>query len=167
MYSGPDTPDYKAWHIIGDILFWVLRARRDPPLRSGRIEALWEQLMGDAPLAAADALYSLNHGIALIYHHSWQEFDLTAQCPRAAKSLLELSLKNWKSLTSIFRWGGSHNEAVVQFVIETLGRIGDEGTIDLLRQISDDPRLGAHAIAAIQKIRESARASAGGAPLTW
>jgi hypothetical protein len=65
-------------------------------------------------------------------------------------------LKNRTSLTSIFRWGGNRDEALIKFIIDALGRIGDDSTIPLLSEVSDDPRLGADSIAAIRKIRGSA-----------
>jgi hypothetical protein len=154
-YTGPDTAEHGAWHIVGEILFWLLRNKKDHRRDTDRIERLWVRLTSDAPLAAADALYRIYNGLVLMDSEKRRDFDLVAQCPSVAKPLLEQGLKNRTSLTSIFRWGGSKDEALVKFVIEALGRIGDDSTIPLLREVSDDPRLGAHAIAAIRKIRES------------
>jgi hypothetical protein len=162
MYTGPDTPGHRAWQIIGNILFWVFRSRREPELPKNRIEALWNRLAAGEALAAVDVLYSLHNGLGLIYTEAANEFDLVTHYPAEVKRILEHGLKNRSSLTSVFSCfsrGGNRNESLALFVINELGRIGNGSTIPLLQEVSDDSRLGADAIAAIRSIRESARGS--------
>ncbi len=113
-------------------------------------------LMNTGRLAGADALYRLYNGVEFLFRDWAKDFDLVAQCPQEAKPLLEDSLQNRNSLRSVFKWGGTNDEALMKFVIESLGRLGDKNTIRLLQDVADDPKFGAHAIAAIGKIRESA-----------
>ena len=155
-YTGADTPDHIAWQITGQILFWVLRRTKNPSLEGKRITDLWATLTNTAPLAGADALYRLHNGVALLFLDRAKDFDLVAQCPQEARPLLEYSLQNRRTLSSVFNWGGSKDEALMKFVIESLGRIGNENTVRLLQDIADDPKFGAHAIVAIRRIRESA-----------
>ena len=156
QYTGPDTAEHRAWHIVGEILFWLLRNKKHHLSDTNRIERLWVRLISDMPLAAADPLHRIYNGVFLMESEHRRDFDLVAQCPSAAKPLLERSLKNRTSLTSIFRWGGNRDEALIKFIIDALGRIGDDSTIPLLSEVSDDPRFGADSIAAIRKIRGSA-----------
>jgi hypothetical protein len=104
----------------------------------------------------AYALYRLYNGVEFLFREWAKDFDLVGQCPQEAKPLLEASLQNRNSLSSVFKWGGRNDEALMKFVIESLGRIGDKNTIRLLQNVTDDPKFGAHAIGAIRKIRESA-----------
>jgi hypothetical protein len=160
MYTGPDTPEQRAWQIVGNILFWVCRSAREPEVAKNRIEGLWDRLAGDVGLAAVDVLYSLHNGLSLVFTETEDELDLVIRYPAAVKILLEHALKHRSSLSSVFTCfsrGGHRNEALVLFVIKELGRIGNEATIPMLQEVSDDARLGAEAIAAIRDIRESAR----------
>jgi len=154
-YTGPDTSEHRAWHLAGQILFWLQHNKRCNSLDVDRIDRLWLRLTSEEPLAAADALYGIHGGVFLMDAEQQRDFDLASRCPDAARALFEDSLKNRASLTSMYRWGGSRDESLVKFVIEVLGRIGDRGTIPVLREVSDDPHLGALAIAAIHKIRKS------------
>ena len=155
-YVGPGTPEHKAWKIAGEILFWLLRGKNGQPIDTDHIERLWSRLASEAPLAAADTLHRINSGLLLMDSEQKREFDLIAQCPCSAKPLLEESLKNRASLTSLFRWGGNKDEGLVKFVIEGLGRVGGESAIPLLIELSDNPQFGAECIAAIRRIRGSA-----------
>jgi hypothetical protein len=154
-YKGPSTADHETWKTSGLILFYTLRRKRKHQLPNSPVELLWAKLTNKTPMGAADALYRLRDGVEIVDRDEGQDFDLVAQYPKEAKPLLEYSLQNRKSLTSVFKWGGSRDEAVLRFVIESLGLIGDKNTIQLLQHVSDDPKFGANAIAAIRKIRES------------
>lgn len=154
-YTGPETAEHRAWHLGGQILFWLQHNKRSNSLDADRVDRLWLRLTIEAPLAAADALYGIHSGVFLMDSEQRRDFDLAAQCPDAAKALFEYSLKNRASLTSMFRRGASRDESLMKFLIEALGRIGDRGTIPVLKEVSDDPQLGALAIAAIHKIRKS------------
>jgi hypothetical protein len=160
MYTGPDTPEHKAWQTIGKILFGVYRNRRETDTTDNRTARLWDQLVGDEALAAIDVLYSLDSGLKLGYTETPDKVDLVTLYPAEIETLLIQGLRHRASLTSIFSCfarGGNRNEDLALFAIKELGRIGHESVILVLQDVSDDSRLGAEAIAAIRRIRESSR----------
>jgi hypothetical protein len=156
-FSGPDVPDYRAWQICGEMLFWTVRGRVSGYLDHDRIAKLWDRLRNEASLAAVDALYRLIDGIRLILYDDTEvsQFDLVAQWPIESAPILRDSLKNRASLTSIFRFGGHKDTHLNKYLIEALAKVNDKASIPLLTEISDDPELGELAIAALRKIRRS------------
>jgi hypothetical protein len=156
-YTGPDTPEHLAWKIIGQILFWRFWRNRDLQRADSRIEELWTLLGDNTAIATADVLYHLAHTWLGYDFERAKEINLITLFPKQVKLLLELSLRRRESLKSVFPWGGTRGDGLLRFVVATLGRIGNDGTIPLLMEISDDPKFGAQAISAIQQIRESSR----------
>jgi hypothetical protein len=152
-YAGPNTPDHSAWGITGDIIFRQFQREQPTRAKSELFESLWSQLLAEGPLAAADVLYMLAHATPVSYSEHAHACDLVANFPRQVRPLLEHSLKNAASLTSVFGWGGSRNQSVFRFVVMSLGRVGNEDSIQLLRELSDDPQMGSLAVAAIKSIR--------------
>jgi hypothetical protein len=125
-----------------------------PWRRSRILEKLW----GDVGLAAIDVLYAVQNGLSLFYAADSDELNLPRLYPTAVKRLLEHGLKHRHSLTSVFSCFSrlrDRKETLALFIIKELGRIGNEATIPMLHEISDDPRLGTEAVVAIRRIRES------------
>jgi hypothetical protein len=156
-YTGPDTPEHLAWKIIGQILFWRFRRGRDLQRADSRIEELWTLLGDNTAIAAADVLYRLADSWLGYHFGRAREVNIITLFPKQVKLLLELSLRHRESLKSAFPWGGTRDDGLLRFVVATLGRIGNDGTVPSLMEISDDPKFGAQAISAIQQIRESSR----------
>ena len=156
-YTGPDTPEHLAWKIIGQILFWRFWRARDLQRADSRVEELWTLLGDNTAIATADVLYRLADTWLGYHFERAKEVNLITLFPKQVKLLLELSLRRRESLKSVFPWGGTRDDGLLRFVVATLGRIGNDGTIPLLMEISDDPKLGAVAVRAIQQIRESSR----------
>jgi len=82
--------------------------------------------------------------------------DLMRIAPGLTRRLLESARARRGSLTSLFPvWPEGRDTEIVHFVIDTLGRFGDVGTIELLKGMVDDPVLANRALGAIKKIRSS------------
>jgi len=155
-FLGPSTQEHAAWRIVGQILFWTLRARSSSTPDNGPISTLWIQLRNEAPLAAADALYRLVDGLRLILdENEVGPFDLVTQWRTDSEPLLLESLENRTRLTSVFGFGGSKDSGLVKYLIESLGKVASRPSIPILKKISDDAQYGDVAILAIQRIRKS------------
>jgi hypothetical protein len=155
-FSGPATHDHAAWRIIGQILFWTLRAQSTNSLDHDQISKLWIQLRNEAPFAGADALYRLVNGLQLVLEETEvRSFDLASKWDADAEPFLQESLKNRTRLTSLFGFGGSKDAGLVKYLIDSLGRIASKSSIPFLKEVSDDPQYGEAAIIAIQKIQKS------------
>jgi hypothetical protein len=155
-FSGPATHDHAAWRIIGQILFWTLRAQSTNSLDHDQISKLWIQLRNEAPFAGADALYRLVNGLQLVLEETEvRSFDLASKWDAEAEPFLQESLKNRTRLTSLFGFGGSKDAGLVKYLIDSLGRIASKSSIPFLKEVSDDPQYGEAAIIAIQKIQKS------------
>jgi schlafen family protein len=157
-YEGPSTAEHLAWKTVGSILFWLSRSSRQWQVTMSPVERLWDRLTGPVRLAAVDVLYSLHHGLRVVYTETADELDLAIRFPLVVRTLLEDGLKNRHSLTSVFSAfppSGNRKTDVALFAIKQLGRIGNEATISVLQEVLDDAKLGAEAIAAIQQIRKT------------
>lgn len=155
-FAGLPTQEHAAWRIVGQILFWTLRAQSTSTPDISMISTLWIQLRNEAPLAAVDALFQLVNGLKLILEETdVRPFDLIAQWPTESEPLLQDSLANRMRLTSIFGFGGAKDMGLIKYLIESLGKIGSKSSIGMLKEISDDPRYSEAAIVAIHKIRKS------------
>jgi hypothetical protein len=158
-YRGEDTAEHRAWDLVGQMLFWLFKLRREEA--SAKIEKLWERACVEAPLALADVLYRLRSAASMRYGNQTAQTVhevLLNAAPSASLRVLELSLTSRGRLTSLFPfWRGNQDTDLVLFVVEALGRFGNSSTVNLLKSVVDDPQLGSAALAALKRIRESQR----------
>jgi hypothetical protein len=117
--------------------------------------------MGNGPNSCLpDILQKINESH---WRTDGDSINLAITFPDQVRPLLEAAVRNRKSLTSLFRHGGSADERVLQTVIQTLEKIGNEDSIppgDLdrrsgIREIGDpgDPRNTAPVITASTRSR--------------
>jgi hypothetical protein len=96
-------------------------------------------------------------GLEKINESHWRNeehsISLASTFPDQVRPLLEVAVRNRKSLTSLFRHGGSADERVLQTVIQTLKQIGSEDSILSLDSLTEDPAFGKLSIQAIHAIR--------------
>jgi energy-coupling factor transporter ATP-binding protein EcfA2 len=150
--------DEEAWQCYGAIVFWLHK----PGLVTSDIATLctpyWRRLSTDLAPAAADALYWLSQpGFVASAEHRPILRKLAQEFPGELRSILEWSLRNLESLTSIFGYRGPKSPAhgpggAAQDIIAVLGLVGDENTVELLRPYIDYPDLGAAAIKSIRSL---------------
>ncbi|HMH14334.1 MAG TPA: hypothetical protein VK578_14625 [Edaphobacter sp.] len=143
------THDRKAWAVVGSILFWWMKDA-DPGGANKNIALGWKTLSDELPFCFPDIHQKVNESQWLNNEHS---INLATIFPEQVRPLLETALRNRKSLTSLFRHGGSADERVVQTVIRTLEEIGNEGSILVLEGLTEDPAFGKLAVQAIHAIR--------------
>ena len=148
-YTGGKTPSHRAWARIGQIFFWRCRGSD-----AGR--TLWSQLGGPTRLAVADVLYNVVFCDWKLAGDGRSPVDLVAIYPDDIRAIVEDCLRERKSLPTVFNYGGSRDRNVVSYLIDVLGRVGDENSARLLQTLIDDLECGKHAILAIESIRKSA-----------
>ena len=147
LYTGGETPAHRAWAMIGRIFFWTYR-------KSDLARTVWSQCDVPTRLAVPDVLYN-------VMHCRWQlgeargSVDLVALYPNEVRALAEHCLRERESLTTVFNYGGSRDPAVVSYLVDVLGTVGDENCARFLQSLIDEVGLGEHAIAAIQSIRKA------------
>ena len=147
LYTGGEAPTHRAWAMIGRIFFWTYR-------KSDVARTVWSQCDLPTRLAVPDVLYN-------VVHCRWQlgeprePVDLVALYPNEVRALAEHCLRERESLSTVFNYGGGRGPAVVSYLVEVLGRVGDENCARFLQSLIDDVELGKYAIAAIQSIRKA------------
>jgi hypothetical protein len=143
------TDDRRAWSIVASILFWWMKDA-DISATNEKMALGWKTLSDELPFCFPDILLKINESQWLNKGHS---INLARVFPEQVRPLLEAALRNRKSLTSLFRHGGSADERVLQTVIRTLEEIGNEDSIPSLESLTEDPGFGKQAVQAIHAIR--------------
>jgi hypothetical protein len=143
--SQGESADVQAWRIIAEVLF-LCTANIPVP------DDIWDRFTGRVGLAAADVFYWLQRA-------QWRasdektRIDLVTRFPRQIRPILEECLRHLSSLSSIFEYGGSRDASVIRFLIDSLGSIGDEGSISVLTTLADDQTFGKDAVLALESIQ--------------
>lgn len=134
---------------MSSILFWWMK---DPDGYgvSENIALGWKMLSEELSFCLPDILQKIHESHWRNEEHS---ISLASTFPDQVRPLLEVAVRNRKSLTSLFRHGGSADERVLQTVIQTLEQIGSEDSIPSLDSLTEDPSFGKLAIQAIHTIR--------------
>lgn len=149
---------HRAWHIIGDILFWLYKDRTG---HRDAIAALWHRIDGTILLAAGDVLFQLSKS-------KWRtqsannDIDLCALFPAEARRIATASLDHEGILPSVFGFPSYFDERLVAFLIETLGIFGDSGSLPTLKVYAEVEKFGRAAVQAIESIQQ--RLIQGGLP---
>lgn len=146
LYTCGDTPSHRAWATFGEILFWTHR-------KSDIARRLWSRFDGPTRLAAADVLYNIAHCSWKLDGDGRSPLNLIAIYPGEIRPIVEDCVRQRESLPSAFKYGGSRDRSVVSYLIEVLGKVGDEDSVRLLQELVDNLEFGRHAIHAIESIR--------------
>jgi hypothetical protein len=141
------TDAAEAWRIIREIVYEHFK---EASTRE-RINDLWLALRAEAPLGSADALYNIQHPFVLNWGGEDLRADLTQFYPQQTKAILEHGLLNLEKLTSAWKFGRAEERN--DFVVATLGRVGDESSVEILKRFANHPVLGKGAIGAIKAIK--------------
>jgi hypothetical protein len=141
--------DRRAWSVVGSILFWWIKG----PNVIGASESIslgWSMLTDEMSLCFPDILQKINESQWLNREHF---INVSRLFPAQVRILLETGIKHRHSLTSLFRYGGSSDERVLHCVIRTLEEVGEESSISVLEDLTEDPKFGRSAVQAIQGLR--------------
>jgi hypothetical protein len=116
----------------------------------GDISAGWQTLHEEMSDCFPDILQKINESQWLNREYP---INLARLFPGQIRPLLESAIRHRKSLTSLFSHGGSSDERVLQTVIRTLEEIGNDDSIVILEDLTEDPTFGKSAVQAIQAVR--------------
>ena len=153
--EGPDTPDLRAWGLVAQMLFWIFRLGPEPS--KARIGSLWACLNSEAPLAVVDVFYELSRSGGSSELRNDVHRKLMRLFPDETRKMLNKSLTRRDRLTLLFRSWQDRDLELLRFVIESLGEFGSESSLESLRSLADDARVGGPAIAAIKRIQNQER----------
>lgn len=154
-----DTPGRESWRVIFALLFWMEHDRLHETDRAESVIALLEELQSPVVRTSAVAILQMMRSA-----DPWREPD---GLPSAHERLLErhadeiAALMRWglaheQELMSPFRW---HDDSRCQYIVATLGDIGDERDVTELRSYANDPTLATTVRAAIRSIEQRVAAS--------
>jgi hypothetical protein len=153
-YSKGDSLAHRAWHLVGEILFW--RARGGRSTASDRqVKTLWQRFEGSVLLAAADVLFRLRRTGYRPRGVGYEATDLVRDFPTEIRPIFQACLDRRDSLPSIFPTFAGSNRDVIRFLITTLGEMPDSSSVPLLRELVEDPDFGSDAIAALEAIQQA------------
>jgi hypothetical protein len=148
---GKATDDLKAWHDIGEIVFWMSRPDGSSTVLADRCAPLWHQIESTLALAAADVLYQIQFSQLAGDDGTDLYGRLMRLFSKEMRVVAELGLKHSSSLTSLFRIPDAARRR--QTLIQLLGKVGDVATLGMLEALTEDPATGADAIVAIREIK--------------
>ena len=140
----------RAWRIIDELLFAVLRGT---DAASGKLSALWAELLGPCAPMAIDVLAHLKSADTWEYNSaepSMYERLLTAW-PDQIRQLIEWAIRNPDRLRATFNNGPAHDR-LPRLVVD-LAIIGTDDTAMLLQSYVSDTEIGNAAVTAIRAIK--------------
>jgi hypothetical protein len=140
----------EAWRIIREIVYEHFKGNTS----AHRVHELWLTLRAEAGLGIADVLLAINRAHTFSWGGARLRVDLRTDYPQQVKLAMEHSLSNLTKLVSAWERGiwpdDAQNRSI--FVLTTLGDVGDESTLWLLKPFTNDAILGEAAIAASKAI---------------
>jgi hypothetical protein len=134
----------QAWRCFDQIIFDLHRGI-DP----AKSTQMWDRLLSDLAPNAVQILHSIRSAdrtptripVASLLHERY---------PQELQTLFEWALKNLDAVTASHQLFG--RDQLVQFIIQTLGRIGSKTAANALRELVSDTEMGEHAVNAIREI---------------
>ncbi len=152
----PLKDDEAAWRAYGEILFWLHKPSITESEMREKCAPCWERLESLYIRAALDPLFLIEKSIRWgAEYNKLRIKNPIILFPSEVKAILVECVKIMPELTSLFNKVINWNrEERNKFIIEMLGKIGDEIIIPVLEPILESAELGAEAARAIRKIRE-------------
>jgi hypothetical protein len=136
----------EAWRMIDRMLFAIFRQRRNEPLEdeSPNWDELTPRLAGEVP----HILQELQDAGEVLHIRLNPHDVLIEKCPSEVRLVLELLLHNDPpDMEDVLS-----EPSLPVYVIETLGRVGDQNTAEMLRRYLDHDELGPVAVKAINRL---------------
>lgn len=135
-----------VWRLVDELLLPLLR---EDQLPMALAQFIWERLQTTCPGPATAVLSDIRFALVPGYNNG-TEFAphdlLLAAYPEQIRILMQWALTHRDELKE---WPDPHIE---RYVVDTLGRVGNAATADMLRHYVSHPDLGQSAIAAIKAI---------------
>lgn len=145
----------RVWRLADELLHDAARRQLGltPPGDDDRTASRWAELHNDHAGSAVNVLYSLvhAHSVESSTHHS-PYVILAASAPTEVRRLLEWGLRHPEQIPEAAHLRGDPHGRQ-RFVIQELGRLGDDDTAALLEPWAADPDLGKSAVEEIRRLR--------------
>jgi hypothetical protein len=147
------TEEIRAWAAVSELVFWMERDALDLDVDHERSAELWSTLLGELRPAAADVLHALNSAEPIAQKQANRAHErLIARHANEVRDLLTWSLSHRDELASVRRF--VQEAARDQYLVVTLGKVGNASTAALLRSFANDPEIGQVAADAILAIEQ-------------
>ncbi len=148
LRHAPTTLLESAWFAIADALFWAFRdGGRCAATRGSQ---LLTALDDDVILAAAAALSELHSSHWQIAMEEKALPTIAGVYPDETRRIAIVALSRREEIRALYRRFG--RDSVLEYVVKTLGEMGDGAAIPTLRAAMNDASIGEAAIKAIQDI---------------
>jgi hypothetical protein len=145
-----ERPELRAWRAFRVLVFAIARGEA----RAKSLVDVWGEILREFPGMGVDVLYQIQSaGVAQHDHESSAHSRLLKAYPSGCRRLLEWGLRHRDQVGESVR--GSDPIGRAQYMVRTLGTVGDAGTAALLRSHASDPDIGEVAVAAIRSIERS------------
>jgi len=154
VFAVSSDQNEESWRVWGEILFWLHKPDASQASVREACASCWIKLLGPLLLASVDPLFEMEKYARSrdlrgeIYHPVETAFRYEL------KALYEKALPRNSDLTSIFRFPSDWANDRATFMIEELGRFGDEGSVLVIEPHVESPVLGRSAVNSIRSIRE-------------
>ncbi|HKH43339.1 MAG TPA: ATP-binding protein [Thermoanaerobaculia bacterium] len=161
-FAVPSDQNEESWRVWGEILFWLHKPDASQASIREACASCWRKLLGPLLLASIDPLFEMERYARSrdlrgeIYHPVETAFR------HELKALYEKALPRSSELTSVFRFPSHWADDRATYMIEELGRFGDEDSALVIEPHVESLVLGRSAVNAIRSIRE--RLTSGNVP---
>lgn len=139
-----------AWRLIGELLY----SKHIGESTLQETDEIWLTLRSEAANGAVDVLFHLQHAEHIIGSDTEnQEYwyrALFIKSESRMRELLEYSLLHLDQLVSMAKW--DRRDERNRFIVQTLGVVGNQPSVAILRQFIGHPILGKEVVAAIEQI---------------
>lgn len=145
--------DEHAWRLVDELVLGLERQALGMDVGAS-MDRIWQALLGDCATAAVDVLFQVAWSEKVTSVPEITPHDQIINAfPSECRELLTRGLVNRRNLTSRFPHDDSANRD--EYIVTTLGKVGDAATAEILRGYLLDDALGSSTVAAIKAIEGS------------
>lgn len=151
----PTTAAENAMLACGELYYWASRTDVEYPQRSTYTDAARSILLDHSKCASAGVLYLTT---SRMLSADGARISLVKGYPDLCVAICREALKRRHEQASYFEHGFFDNaDSITCYAIQLLGKAGDVGDLQALRDLCDHKRLGISSLEAIKKIEERTR----------
>jgi hypothetical protein len=150
-YYDQSTSEHRAWAIVAKLIHAIYRSTPQQQL-----DSCWERLVSEPAVTVARVFCDIRQAAIILSDYADVHTRLLASGRIHARRILAEALCEWEQVPAQDRKALQCRE-IVEYMISTLGDVGDRTTIPSLTRWVDDSVLGAKALTAIETIRSAGR----------
>jgi Nuclease-related domain len=147
-----DTLSAEALLACGDLTYWASRQLKPSDDALSALSMSKEVLLREGSIAAAGALMS---SVSQMLDSDGKRSSLVNAYPDLALGVCRRALPLRGSQVSFYAHGFRDGPGdICRFVLQVIGRLGDQSDIPALRELCDDPEVGEAALRAIRRVED-------------